>query len=208
VVSMSEGLYQLIKEEENKIEELAQIFSASRKKIIEKAKDIIQQLKESKKRNERLKRELFGYYAKDIFASLNQEKERDVVIRQFFGFDFPELREISDVLRKKIDLDVIGLASVKDNKIYLIMTTTRDLSGKIHCGQVINEIAEQLDGRGGGKVDFAQATARNIEKLPEILTIKYKWEQLLYRSYKEFAPIRKKETGLSNGVNSLISLYF
>ncbi|MCD6094229.1 MAG: alanine--tRNA ligase [Candidatus Omnitrophica bacterium] len=167
-------VYQLIKEEEDTIEELAQIFSASRKKIIEKAKDITQQLKEWKKRNERLKRELFGYYAKDIFASLDQEKVRDVVIHQFFGFDFPELREISDVLRKKIDSDVIGLASVKDNKIYLIMTTTRDLSGKIHCGQVINEIAEQLDGRGGGRADFAQATAKDINKLPEVLKI---WEE-------------------------------
>ncbi len=161
--------YQSIKKEGREIEQLARIFSISSKKIIEKAKDIIDQLKESKKKNERLKRELFCYYAKEFSAG-------NIIIHQFPGFDFPELRQIADVLRKKIDSEVIGLASVKDNKIYLIMTACKDSSGKIHCGQVINEIAERLDGKGGGRADFAQATARNIEKLPEVLNI---WKETI-----------------------------
>jgi alanyl-tRNA synthetase len=80
-----------------------------------------------------------------------------------------ELRSMADVLRSRLDSGVVVLASRDDGKVALVVAVTEDLSRRLHAGRLAQSIAELVDGRGGGRADFAQAGGRSPEKVDAAL---------------------------------------
>jgi len=169
--------YLLVKKQEKNIKQISSLFSTSLEEITKKAIIVIDEIKELKRKNEKLKRKLFNYYSEDLL----KQKDGTIIVHQFSDFDFSELRQISDILKNKLNSAVIALASVKDSKIYFLMSVSKDLSATVHCGQIIKEIVQQMDGKGGGKADFAQGSAKEIKKLPEALKI---WKEIIKKKVK------------------------
>ena len=61
------------------------------------------------------------------------------------------------------------LAADTDGKAALVVTVTRDLTDRVHAGQLVKALAPTVGGRGGGRPDFAQAGGRQVERLDEIV---------------------------------------
>ncbi|MDX1644661.1 MAG: alanine--tRNA ligase-related protein, partial [Thermoanaerobaculia bacterium] len=80
-----------------------------------------------------------------------------------------ELRTMADVLRSRLGSGVVVLGSRQDDKASLVIAVTEDLSDRLHAGRLAKQIAERVDGNGGGRADFAQAGGRSPEKLEEAL---------------------------------------
>ena len=67
------------------------------------------------------------------------------------------------------------LASVHDGKVSLAAGVTQDLIGKIKAGELVNFVAQQVGGKGGGKPELAMAGGTNASQLPKALASVEKW---------------------------------
>jgi alanyl-tRNA synthetase len=89
--------------------------------------------------------------------------------------DLTALRETMDKLRDKLKHAAIVLASTLDGKVTLIAGVTTDLTGKVKAGELVNWVARQVGGKGGGRADMAQAGGTEPAKLPAALASVQAW---------------------------------
>jgi alanyl-tRNA synthetase len=85
------------------------------------------------------------------------------------GADVARLRETMDKLKDKLKTAAIVLASVADGKVSLIAGVTADATGKVKAGELVNFVAQQVGGKGGGRPDMAQAGGTDPTGLPAAL---------------------------------------
>jgi alanyl-tRNA synthetase len=85
------------------------------------------------------------------------------------GADVAGLRETMDKLKDKLKSAAIVLASVADGKVSLIAGVTKDATGKVKAGELVNFVAQQVGGKGGGRPDMAQAGGTDPAGLPQAL---------------------------------------
>jgi alanyl-tRNA synthetase len=85
------------------------------------------------------------------------------------GADVAALRETMDKLKDKLKTAAIVLASVADGKVSLIAGVTKDATGKVKAGDLVNFVAQQVGGKGGGRPDMAQAGGTDPSGLPQAL---------------------------------------
>ena len=85
------------------------------------------------------------------------------------GADAKTLREALDRLKDKLKSAAIVLGTVSDGKVSLIAGVTADLTGKVKAGELVNFVAQQVGGKGGGRPDMAQAGGTEPENLASAL---------------------------------------
>ena len=91
------------------------------------------------------------------------------------GADASALRDTMDKLRDKLKSAVVVLASTAGGKVTLISGVTPDLTGKVKAGELVNMVALQVGGKGGGRPDMAQAGGTEPAKLPAALASVQAW---------------------------------
>ncbi len=92
-----------------------------------------------------------------------------LIARRVSGLEQNALRTLADKLRDRLGSGVVVLAADTDGKAALVVTVTRDLTNRVHAGQLIKTLAPIVGGRGGGRPDFAQAGGRQVERLDDIV---------------------------------------
>ena len=91
------------------------------------------------------------------------------------GADAKVLRETLDKLKGRFKSAAIVLGSTEGGKVTLIAGVTSDLTGRIKAGDLVNHVAAQVGGKGGGRPDMAQAGGTNPEALPAALQSVRSW---------------------------------
>ena len=91
------------------------------------------------------------------------------------GADANTLRETMDKLKDKLKSAVIVLASSSDGKVSLAAGVTADLINRIKAGDLVNHVASQVGGKGGGKPDMAMAGGTDASQLPKALASVKEW---------------------------------
>jgi alanyl-tRNA synthetase len=91
------------------------------------------------------------------------------------GADAKTLREAMDKLKDRLKSAAIVLGAVNDGKVSLIAGVTSDLTGKVKAGELVNFVAQQVGGKGGGRPDMAQAGGTEAAKLPAALQSVKAW---------------------------------
>src|SRR4030095_9300345 len=121
----------------------------------------IAQLMESARASERelarLKTKAAASAGADLADGAVDVKGAKVLAVALDGADVKALRETMDKLKDKLKSAAIVLASVTDGKVTLIAGVTNDLTGKVKAGELVNHVAQQVGGKGGGRPDMAQA---------------------------------------------------
>jgi len=92
-----------------------------------------------------------------------------VLIKQLDGVDPKSLRTTMDHLKNKLNRAVIILATSKESKVSLIAGVTKNLTSQFHAGTLVNQVAEDVGGKGGGRPDMAQAGGSQPENLEQAL---------------------------------------
>ena len=92
-----------------------------------------------------------------------------IVTRVVSGLEPGALRTLADSLRDRLGSGVVVLASDNDGKAALVVSVTRDLTDRVHAGNLIKALAPIVDGRGGGRPDFAQAGGKRTDRLHSIV---------------------------------------
>ncbi len=91
------------------------------------------------------------------------------------GADINALRETMDKLKDKLKTAAIVLAAVADGKVTLIAGVTADLTARVKAGELVNMVAQQVGGKGGGRPDMAQAGGTQPANLPAALASVAGW---------------------------------
>jgi alanyl-tRNA synthetase len=130
----------------------------------------------------RLERELAGLKGKlasaqgdDFVSKAIDVKGIKVLATNLEGADATSLRETMDKLKDKLKSAVIVLASTSAGKVSLIAGVTADLTGRIKAGELVNFVAQQVGGKGGGRPDMAQAGGTDPAPLPAALASVKGW---------------------------------
>jgi len=92
-----------------------------------------------------------------------------VLTRRVDNLDASALRDLSDSLKSSLGRGVVVLGAADDDKVQFVISVTSDLTGRIHAGKLVKQLAPIVGGGGGGRPDFAQAGGRQPEKLDELL---------------------------------------
>jgi alanyl-tRNA synthetase len=92
-----------------------------------------------------------------------------LMTKRVAGLDKAGLRGISDSLRDRLGSGVVVLASEHDGKVSLIVSVTKDLTGRVQAGRLVKELAPIVGGGGGGRPDFAEAGGKDPSKIDELL---------------------------------------
>jgi alanyl-tRNA synthetase len=100
-----------------------------------------------------------------------------VLAAQLDGIDAKGLRETADKLRDKLKSCALVLGTVADGKVSLIAAVTPDVTGRIKAGDLVNHVATQVGGKGGGKPDLAMAGGTDPTQLPAALASVQAWVQ-------------------------------
>ena len=104
--------------------------------------------------------------------SINGQK---VLVAELDGIDAKSLRTTLDDLKNRLQSGVLLLATVSDGKVSLIAGVTADLTSKVKAGELVNLVASQVGGKGGGRPDMAQAGGTQPEALPAALASVQPW---------------------------------
>jgi alanyl-tRNA synthetase len=123
----------------------------------------------------RLKAKLASSAGDDLAGSAVDIKGAKVVAATIEGADAKALRETMDKLKDKLKSAAIVLSSIADGKVTLIAGVTSDLTGKVKAGELVNFVAQQVGGRGGGRPDLAQAGGTDPDRLPAALASVAGW---------------------------------
>ena len=139
----------------------------------------ITQLLESAKATERelarLKARTAASAGIDLAASAVDVKGAKVLAASLDGADAKALRDALDQLKDRLKSAAIVLGSVADGKVTLIAGVTSDLVTRVKAGELVNHVAQQVGGRGGGRPDMAQAGGTNPAGLPDALKSVRSW---------------------------------
>jgi alanyl-tRNA synthetase len=91
------------------------------------------------------------------------------------GADAKTLRDTMDKLKDKLKTAVIVLAAVDGDKVQIAAGVTADTVGKVKAGELVNFVAQQVGGKGGGKADMAMAGGTDPSGLPKALASVQAW---------------------------------
>ena len=141
----------------------------------QKVAQIQDHLKSLEKELEQLKSKLAASQGDRLSAEAIEVKGVKMLSLKLDGADARTLRETADKLRDKLKSCVLVLGTVQEGKISLIAAVTPDLTGKIKAGDLVNHVASQVGGKGGGKPDLAQAGGTQPENLPRALESVKSW---------------------------------
>ena len=92
-----------------------------------------------------------------------------MIARRVSGLEQGSLRGLADSLRDRLGRGVVVLATENAGKVALVVSVSRELTDRVHAGNVVKAIAPIVDGGGGGRADFAQAGGRRPEQIDALL---------------------------------------
>jgi alanyl-tRNA synthetase len=98
-----------------------------------------------------------------------------LLVAKLDGADTKTLRDTMDKLKDKLKTAIIVLAAVDGDKVQLAVGVTMDTTGKVKAGELVNYLAAQVGGKGGGKADMAMAGGTEPAKLGAALDSVQAW---------------------------------
>jgi len=144
-------------------------LKAQPQEVAQKVGQTVEQVRALEKELAKLKSKLASSQGDDLAAQAVDVKSIKVLAALLEGADVPTLRETMDKLKDKLKSAAIVLASVSDGRVNLIAGVTADLTAKLKAGELVNAVAQQVGGKGGGRPDMAQAGGTRPENLPAAL---------------------------------------
>ncbi|MGP1932832.1 MAG: alanine--tRNA ligase [Arsenophonus sp. ET-YP4-MAG3] len=157
------------------LEKISQLMKSDTNNLIKKIKIKLDKVKVLEKSLNQLKRQ--QAIKESFFLSQQVKKINNInlLVSQLNSIECKQLRIIVDNLKNQLRSAIIVLSTISDNKINLIVGITNNLIDKIKADDLISFIAQQIDGKGGGRSDIAEAGGYNLTALPFALASVENW---------------------------------
>ena len=136
---------------------------------------VLDQVRALEKEVAALKGKLASAQGDELVSQAVDVKGLKVLAAQLEGADAKTLRDTMDKLKDKLKTAAIVLAAVDGDKVQIAAGVTADSVGKVKAGELVNFVAQQVGGKGGGKPDMAMAGGTDAKALPQALASVAGW---------------------------------
>jgi alanyl-tRNA synthetase len=170
-----EGALAYTHEIESRLNEAADALKSPPGEVGGKIQQILESSRSLEKELARVKAKLATSRGGDLLSEAVEVNGARVLAATIEGADAKTLRDTLDQLKTKLKSAAIVLGSTDGGKVTLIAGVTADLTSKIKAGDLVNHVATQVGGKGGGRADMAQAGGTNPAGLPAALASVKDW---------------------------------
>jgi alanyl-tRNA synthetase len=150
---------------EDKINEAAAILKTHPGDLVNRVAQLQESLRQAERELEKVNSKLAASQGDELAGQAIDVNGLKVLAARLDGADAGVLRETMDALKAKLKTAAIVLASVQGDKVSLIAGVTADSIGKVKAGDLVNFVAQQVGGKGGGKPEMAMAGGTDPSKL-------------------------------------------
>ena len=164
-----------IEQGEQSLRQAAQLLKGSRENLVEKVQQSQDKIKQLEKELKRQQEKLASSAGSDLASNAVEIVGVKVLVSAISGVEPKVLRDMMDQLKNKLGSGIIVLGLPGDNKVNLIAGVTKDLISKVKAGDLVNHVATQVGGKGGGRPDMAQAGGSQPENLEAALASVNDW---------------------------------
>jgi alanyl-tRNA synthetase len=158
-----------VQQDSDRLARVAETLKAQPAEIEAKLSVALENARSLEKELARLKVKMATSQGRDLAGSAIDVKGVKVLAARLEGADLKTLRETLDQLKGKLPSSAIVLAASEGEKVSLIAGVTQDLINRVKAGELVNFVALQVGGKGGGRPDMAQAGGTNASALSAAL---------------------------------------
>ncbi|MDE2461418.1 MAG: alanine--tRNA ligase, partial [Gammaproteobacteria bacterium] len=170
-----EGAVQWAQQAERTLHALADLTRSSADMLGEKVEQLVERNRRLEKELEQMKGRLASREGGDLASQAVEINGLKVLASRLDGADAKTLRDTVDQLKNKLGSAAVVLAAVEDGKVRLVAGVTADRTAKIKAGELVNQVAQQVGGKGGGRADMAQAGGTDPSQLDAALKSVPEW---------------------------------
>jgi alanyl-tRNA synthetase len=170
-----QGALRYIEQEERQLNEIAQLTKGKRDEVSERVRQLIDRNRQLEKELDQLKGKLASSAGSDLASQAQEINGIKVLAAKLEGADVKTLRDTLDQLKNKLGNAAVVLAAVQDGKVSLVAGVTKEQTKLIKAGELVNAVALQVGGKGGGRPDMAQAGGTNPDALDAALASVPDW---------------------------------
>ena len=157
------------------LQTIAAAVKGSRDDALVRVDQLVARNKQLEKELAQLKGQLASAQGNDLSAEAVEVNGVKVLAHAFDGVDPKSMLSTLDQLKNKLGSAVVLLASVNGDKVNLAAGVTKDQTGRVKAGELVNMVAEQVGGRGGGRPDMAQAGGKDPAGVPAAIASVLPW---------------------------------
>ena len=158
-----------------KINKISSLLKASNDEVEDKLSQVLSKLKAQEKEISQLKSKMATRTGRDLTADAVEVDGMKVLAVKLDGVDSKSLRDTMDQLKNKLGSAAIVLATAENNKVSLCAGVTKDQTSRLKAGDLVNMVAAQVGGKGGGRPDMAMAGGSQPENLDTALASVTDW---------------------------------
>ena len=156
---------------------LSALLKTDSQNVVERVTALQNQTKELEKALNSAKQKLASQQGADMLSSAVEINGVKVLVANLEGVEAKSLRSMMDDIKNRIGEGIVVLGVAGDAKVNLIAGVTKNLTSKVKAGELVNFVASQVGGKGGGRPDMAQAGGDKPESLPAALDSVNAWLQ-------------------------------
>jgi alanyl-tRNA synthetase len=170
-----EEALEYVQQNEIQLLEIARALKTQPEEATQKISQIIDNVRRLEKDLSRLKSKLASAQGDDVVDQVREIKGVNVLAVSLEGVDAKTMRETLDRFKNKLKSCIVVLGTEQAGKVTLIAGVTADLTAKVKAGDLVNFVALQVGGKGGGRADIAQAGGTQPDNLPTALDSVADW---------------------------------
>jgi len=160
---------------EDTVNHAAGTLKATPAELNQRIAQVLDQVKALEKEVSSLKGKVASAQGDELMTQAVEIKGVKLLAAKLEGADAKTLRETLDKLKDKLKTAVIVLAAVEGDKVQIAAGVTADSVSKVKAGELVNFVAQQVGGKGGGKPDMAMAGGTDASGLPKALASVQAW---------------------------------
>ncbi len=160
---------------EDTVSQAAGSLKAPAAELNSRIAQVLDQVRVLEKEVAALKGKLASAQGDELVSQVVEVKGLKVLAAKLDGADAKTLRDTMDKLKDKLKTAAIVLAAVDGDKVQIAAGVTADSVGKVKAGDLVNFVAQQVGGKGGGKPDMAMAGGTDAQALPQALASVAAW---------------------------------
>ncbi|MGE6449812.1 alanine--tRNA ligase [Pseudoalteromonas tetraodonis] len=164
-----------VSEQEQQLADVAALVKGDNASVLEKVTALLEKSKGLEKQVAQLNDKLASAAGASLLDSVVEINGVKLLVANVEGTESKALRGMVDDLKNKIGSGVIALGVASGDKVSLIAGVTKDLTGKVKAGELVNHMAGQVGGKGGGRPDMAQAGGSEPQNLTAALDSVTAW---------------------------------
>ena len=164
-----------VEQSDTQLGNIAHLLKTDRDNIDARLEQHLQRTRKLEKELERFKSKLASSAGEDMLTEAEEVEGIKVLAKHLDGVDPKTLRETVDQLKNKLGTAALVLATVQNSKISIVAGVTKDSIDRIKAGDLVNFVARQVGGRGGGRADMAQAGGNDPSELDAALASVPDW---------------------------------